>query len=484
MSDKNGKTFSDLLFSSENHSNDESNDITNKDSENISLMNVISNYQDTGHDDVDNNNDVSSSSIFSDAISLNNNVVDSNDSSTKSDDGTVISNINNENGNESNEDDAISNNKDNDFNLNDSNFFDSLDSDFSNVYENSNESNVDSDTSQDKEIVSNLDSGMFFDNQNSSVEEINVNDMSNVDLGNSMFFDNTESDNDNAPNNGEQFNQNVPSNNIEAELKMINEKKEEVVETSNSQNPFFEEDSNKDVSFEANPLFLNTLNLVESDNMKKKVDVIDPSKSKHFNVKIVRKKEPLFKVIIGVISYAIFIWLLFIGVTLLIYVLDIKIRAYKGDYSTPTYNAYVVLTGSMLPEIQVYDVVVTKKADAANLKIGDVITFSSADSRFLGTTITHRIIKKNYSAETKSYTFQTKGDNNNVADSALVPQSNIYGKVILKIPKLGYLQEFLASDGGWIIVILIPCLAVLSFDIVKLAKGLKRKKYKNIKVQK
>ena len=484
MSDKNGKTFSDLLFSSENHSNDESNDITNKDSENISLMNVISNYQDTGHDDVDNNNDVSSSSIFSDAISLNNNVVDSNDSSTKSDDGTVISNINNENGNESNEDDAISNNKDNDFNLNDSNFFDSLDSDFSNVYENSNESNVDSDTSQDKEIVSNLDSGIFFDNQNSGVEEINVNDMSNVDLGNSMFFDNTESDNDNAPNNGEQFNQNVPSNNIEAELKMINEKKEEVVETSNSQNPFFEEDSNKDVSFEANPLFLNTLNLVESDNMKKKVDVIDPSKSKHFNVKIVRKKEPLFKVIIGVISYAIFIWLLFIGVTLLIYVLDIKIRAYKGDYSTPTYNAYVVLTGSMLPEIQVYDVVVTKKADAANLKIGDVITFSSADSRFLGTTITHRIIKKNYSAETKSYTFQTKGDNNNVADSALVPQSNIYGKVILKIPKLGYLQEFLASDGGWIIVILIPCLAVLSFDIVKLAKGLKRKKYKNIKVQK
>lgn len=484
MNDKNGKTFSDLLFSSENHSNDESNDITNKDSENISLMNVISNYQDTGHDDVDNNNDVSSSSIFSDAISLNNNVVDSSDSSTKSDDGTVISNINNENGNESNEDDAISNNKDNDFNLNDSNFFDSLDSDFSNVYENSNESNVDSDTSQDKEIVSNLDSGIFFDNQNSGVEEINVNDMSNVDLGNSMFFDNTESDNDNAPNNGEQFNQNVPSNNIEAELKMINEKKEEVVETSNSQNPFFEEDSNKDVSFEANPLFLNTLNLVESDNMKKKVDVIDPSKSKHFNVKIVRKKEPLFKVIIGVISYAIFIWLLFIGVTLLIYVLDIKIRAYKGDYSTPTYNAYVVLTGSMLPEIQVYDVVVTKKADAANLKIGDVITFSSADSRFLGTTITHRIIKKNYSAETKSYTFQTKGDNNNVADSALVPQSNIYGKVILKIPKLGYLQEFLASDGGWIIVILIPCLAVLSFDIVKLAKGLKRKKYKNIKVQK
>ena len=119
-----------------------------------------------------------------------------------------------------------------------------------------------------------------------------------------------------------------------------------------------------------------------------------------------------------------------------------------------------------------------------NLKKGDIITFASADSRFRGTIITHRIMKKNPSADGKGYTFQTKGDNNNVADSALVPENNIYGKVILKIPKLGYLQEFLASDGGWIIVILIPCLVVISYDTVKLIKGLRRKKYKNIKVQK
>ena len=66
----------------------------------------------------------------------------------------------------------------------------------------------------------------------------------------------------------------------------------------------------------------------------------------------------------------------------------------------------------------------------------------------------------------------------------MVLEDNIFGKVILKIPKLGYLQEFLASDGGWIIVILIPCLAVISYDTVKLVKGLKKKKYKNIKVQK
>lgn len=256
-------------------------------------------------------------------------------------------------------------------------------------------------------------------------------------------------------------------------------KEEEVEEQNTIVSPFFEEVSSSDFSSD-----LEKINLVENEEHPKKIQKLDLDNLKHYSVKIEKKKEPLFKFVLGVISYAIFIWLLLIGIALLVYVLDIKIRASKGDYSSPTFNAYVVLTGSMLPEIQVNDVVVTKKVDASTLNVGDVITFASADSRFLNTIITHRIIKKEYDSKTKSYSFQTQGDNNNVADSALVPQNNIYGKVIIKIPKLGYLQEFLASDGGWIIVILIPCLTVISYDVVKLFKGLKRKKSKNITIQK
>jgi signal peptidase I len=263
-----------------------------------------------------------------------------------------------------------------------------------------------------------------------------------------------------------------------AEKKAKEENKQEI----KSVNPFFEEET--EIENNDNPFLTNSINLVENNIPMKSINSLDTSKLQHFNVEIKKRKEPLFKIILGVISYAVFIWLLLIGVTLLVYVLDIKIRAAKGDYSAPKYNAYVVLTGSMLPQIQVNDVVITKKVDPSTLNEGDVITFASADSRFQGTIITHRIIKKNPPTDTEGYTFQTRGDNNNVADSALVPEANIYGKVIVKIPKLGYLQEFLASDGGWIIVILIPCLTVISYDIVKLGKGLKRKKNKNIKVQK
>ena len=260
------------------------------------------------------------------------------------------------------------------------------------------------------------------------------------------------------------------------------EKTDDTLENKENEtnSPFFENNSFDEI--EKNPMFSNSISLGEVSNTANNVGKLNLSNTKHFNVKVVPKKEPLSKFIIGVISYSFFIWLLLIGVALLVYVLDIKLRAAKGDYSAPTFNAYVVLTGSMLPEIHVNDVVITKKTSAKDLEVGDIITFASADSRFMGTIITHRIIKKNQDKD-GNITFQTQGDNNNVADNALVPEANIFGRVILKIPKLGYLQEFLATDGGWIIVILIPCMTVISYDIVKIAKGVKNKKNKNIKLQ-
>ena len=196
---------------------------------------------------------------------------------------------------------------------------------------------------------------------------------------------------------------------------------------------------------------------------------------KHYNVKIIKEKEKPISYIISVLSYSIFIFLLLIGITLALYLADIKIRAAKGDYSAPVFNAYVVLSGSMVPEIQIKDVVVTKKVSEDKLEVNDIITFVSPDERHGGISITHRIIDKYYDESIGSYTYRTKGDANNVADSVLVPNSNVLGKVILKIPKLGFIQEILSTTGGMIILILIPCLAILSYDIMKILRNIGRK---------
>ena len=100
--------------------------------------------------------------------------------------------------------------------------------------------------------------------------------------------------------------------------------------------PFFVENSFNEVT--SNPLFSNSISLDEAVTSSSNVGKLDLSNTKHFDVKVVPKKEPLSKFIIGVISYAFFIWLLLIGVALLVYVLDIKIRASKGDYRNYLYE--------------------------------------------------------------------------------------------------------------------------------------------------
>ena len=41
-------------------------------------------------------------------------------------------------------------------------------------------------------------------------------------------------------------------------------------------------------------------------------------------------------------------------------------------------------------------------------------------------------------------------------------------RVVFRIPKAGYIQQFLLSKFGWVSVILIPCLGVVVYDILKI----------------
>ena len=93
--------------------------------------------------------------------------------------------------------------------------------------------------------------------------------------------------------------------------------------------------------------------------------------------------------------------------------------------------------------------------DYSKLKENDIITFLSSDSRLSGIIVTHRIKEVFPDPTTGKYSFRTKGDANNAEDFALAEDYNIIGEVIFKIPKVGYIQEILATKGGLIIFIFI-----------------------------
>lgn len=102
---------------------------------------------------------------------------------------------------------------------------------------------------------------------------------------------------------------------------------------------------------------------------------------------------------------------------------------------------YVVLSGSMEPEIKTGSVVfVNQNVKFAELKQGDVITFKTGDVM-----VTHRV------HEIIDGKIITKGDANNAPDGGYVTAATLVGKNVRTAPKLGYLVNFLQSLQGKIV---------------------------------
>ena len=186
-------------------------------------------------------------------------------------------------------------------------------------------------------------------------------------------------------------------------------------------------------------------------------------------------KKSIFRIITDVISWTIFVLLMLLAAFLIYYVIATNIYASKGERFKPIVSLYTIISGSMLPTIKVYDVVVNLKIDdPSKLQEGDVITFISQSKINYGDTITHRINKISY--DNGTYYFTTKGDNNLVPDEAPVEFDHIIGKVILKIPQLGQAQFFLLKQGSKLFLILIPSFGILIYDLLKMLNLVDTKK--------
>lgn len=186
-------------------------------------------------------------------------------------------------------------------------------------------------------------------------------------------------------------------------------------------------------------------------------------------------KKSIFKLIADILTWTIFAILMIVAAFLIYYVIANAVYSKKGERFKPIVSLYTIISGSMLPTIKVYDVVVNLRVDEpSKLHEGDVITFISQSKINYGDTITHRINKITY--DNGTYYFTTKGDNNLVPDESPVEFNNIIGKVILKIPQLGQAQFFLLKQGSKLFLILIPSFGILIYDLLKMLNLVDTKK--------
>jgi len=184
----------------------------------------------------------------------------------------------------------------------------------------------------------------------------------------------------------------------------------------------------------------------------------------------------ILKFISTVVSWTALVILILLALFLAYYFIGSKLSEQKGEKFEPIVSLYTIISPSMTPNINVWDVVVDKKINKPeDIKEGDVITFISTSSISTGMTITHRVIE--VVEDENGVAYRTKGDNNLSPDTSPAKYDNVIGKVILRIPKLGKVQDLLANKGGWLIAVVIPALFIIISDILKIFKltGVKNK---------
>ena len=201
-------------------------------------------------------------------------------------------------------------------------------------------------------------------------------------------------------------------------------------------------------------------------------------KSYDYKVSSKDKTKHFLNGIVKFITDLMFIILLAFLLIILFY--NLYVKKYGTPDKPPLVTAYVIISPSMVPTINVLDAVVSVRPDTDKVNSGDIITFDSGDARYKGLTVTHRVVKAD--GVGKERIFNTKGDNNTTPDATTVSAKNVLGKVVFVIPFLGYLQFFLTKYYGWILLVVLPCIAMIAYDVYKLSNAIKRSKVtKNIK---
>jgi len=178
----------------------------------------------------------------------------------------------------------------------------------------------------------------------------------------------------------------------------------------------------------------------------------------------VEKIKQILHYLSSMLLYAL---LMILAVIVLMVVITIgdRVIALKNHQSrAPLFSAYVIISPSMVPNINVYDAVITARVPQNRIGVYDIITFLSKEIETHGVPITHRVVGI-LKTEDGERAYRTKGDNNNKEDKAIILQSEVIGKVLFRIPMLGYVRTFVTSKIGFFISVVLPITASLFLEI-------------------
>jgi signal peptidase len=124
-------------------------------------------------------------------------------------------------------------------------------------------------------------------------------------------------------------------------------------------------------------------------------------------------------------------------------------------------RSLTVMSGSMEPALGVGDVIINSKVAPAEVRVGDIVTFS--DPEGTGKLITHRV--RQLRIEGGMAEVVTKGDNTNTVERWEMPAAGSLGRVEYRVPLLGFLVFWLHGPWARIGLIVVPALLLAGFEL-------------------
>ena len=177
-------------------------------------------------------------------------------------------------------------------------------------------------------------------------------------------------------------------------------------------------------------------------------------------------KETLKKIkenkALKVIGNIIYI-LLFIIVILMLVVVILQ-RVSDNSISFGGYRLFTVATGSMEPEYQVGDVLISQEIDPNEIQVRDNIVYRGNTGSFKDKIVTHQVVSIREENGEKKIT--TKGIAN-VEEDPEIDGSQVYGKVIYKVKTLSFIGQIIKNIYVFYFIIFVP-IAIIIFRQVRI----------------
>ena len=139
---------------------------------------------------------------------------------------------------------------------------------------------------------------------------------------------------------------------------------------------------------------------------------------------------------------------------------------------------YVVSSGSMYPELAMYDIIVISGHTLfEDVKIGDIIVFDRPEDH--DKVIVHRVVAV---VDDDPKTLRTKGDNNQysiVGTDYPITKEEYIGTVVHVIPQVGFVTKILQPPINYIIIAVIIGIMIIR----QISKGKKKSPLEQIKTE-